>query len=140
MREEAVTQFFRAVGGGTVGGSLFFVWLTIPGGIGTVLAGNPVEGLWFALAPVAIVGGITMLAAVLIGLPLTAILRARSRECRKTYAVVGLLCGAIIPIVASHELPPVGFILAVPGMIAGSITGSLWGDYRRSLTSSSLSP
>ncbi|WP_340588622.1 hypothetical protein [Erythrobacter alti] len=130
MTKRDIAQFFRAVGGGTLGGSLFFIWLSIPTGAAMMLQDYLIEGLWLALAPVAITGMVTLLASLVFGLPLTVYLCATDSECRRTYAVAGLLLGALIPLVVFFEHIAVGAILAVPGMVAGVLTGSIWGDYR----------
>lgn len=77
---------------------------------------------------------ITLLAAVVIGLPLTAMLRRFDCENRRNYAFFGSLFGFLIPLVADYLVSDkfnsdnLGYVIA--GTLAGTTAGFVWGNWR----------
>lgn len=129
--------FARAVGWGTLAGAApFMVLIFIPlaltlmtgedGGIGelaTIL-------VW----PLMLSGAMVLGSAVLLGLPLTVVLANSEREDGGTYAMVGLGLGAVVPTVIvwglAGELGGEALFFALPGALAGLVTGTSWGRWR----------
>ena len=87
---------------------------------------------------------ITLLAAVIIGLPLTAMLRRFDCENCRTYTFFGALFGFLIPLiadyVASHKFNSdnLGFVFA--GTLAGTTVGILWGSWRERVAADVAEP
>ncbi|MXO61138.1 hypothetical protein GRI89_16465 [Altererythrobacter salegens] len=103
-----------------------------------VLEGGQVDALGIAIVtmPLWYSFGITFAAALVIGLPLTAILRRWDCETAVNYGVLGALFGFLIPVmtfgIASDWLG-LALTLAVPGTLAGAITATTWGYWREGL-------
>ena len=85
MDRRAIYNFGRAILAGTLAGGGPFLVLSIPMGVLQIIDGDVLTGLTTAAFPVGIAGGLVLASALLLGLPLTAILRATGRECPKTY-------------------------------------------------------
>lgn len=110
---------------------------TVPLAFGFTESGAPLDGLAAALLPLWFTAGVTLAAMVLVGLPLTAALQRTGRECWRTYTLLGLLFGALIPfayiLAIDGAWEPAAFF-AVPGMLAGTAAGYSWGRWRRACT------
>lgn len=87
------------------------------------------------LLPLAITASVIIAAFLLLGLPLTALLRHRQQERRNTYAIVAMCAGLIVPVIITLVLlgeywfEAIG-LLALPGGLAGFVTGWVWGGWR----------
>ena len=133
MDREGVFQFFRAVLIGAICGSGSLLLFTAPFGIAMVKEGQFLAGLYTAALPVVIAAKVGLAATTIIGLPLTVWLHAIGRECPRTYAAIGLIAGALIPLITFFEVLVLGLLLAIPGAIAGGVTGRIWGGWRQDL-------
>lgn len=126
-----VGAFLRATVLGAVAGGGPYMVFTVPIG-GGFLAGTDL-GLFvlMSLYPVLIATAVTLVAALVFGLPLTTVLRRSGEESARLYALLGLLLGFLIPLAlllfATWE--PALF-LAPGGLIAGGVTGFVWGRWR----------
>jgi hypothetical protein len=139
--KEAVVAFARAVGWGSLVGGAPFMILTIP--IAFLVGGGPhtddvPAALFIAISPLILAAVPTIAGALLIGLPLTAWLGARSRESVTIYSLAGLCGGIALPLVfaiattgTGSEVWGVIALLAIPGMLAGTTTGTIWGQWRK---------
>lgn len=130
-------QLTRAVGwGALVGGGPYMV-MTLPIGLIGLFNSEILRGLYFAFIPLVIALAVTLSAAVLIGLPLTAILHHLHRESRLVYGSSGVLFGIAIPLIfllLTEDNTTVGIIMALSGGVAGMTTGTLWGGWREKVT------
>lgn len=124
MTDQDFGRFFGAVGAGTLAGTLPWV----------VFA--PLVGL-FAFLPVAAAACVGMF---VIGLPVTKLLAANSRECPRTYGAIGATSGLILPplFIAFASGPATmldGFslLLAANGALTGGVTAYRWGIHRKRL-------
>ena len=139
-----VGNFARAVWWGSLAGAAPFLLFTIPLGISAIDGSDPVSGLLVALSPLMITGTIVLGATFLIGLPMTAMLSQSGREHQRHYATVGLVAGALLP-----NLIMVVFLdgwdltaalcFTLPGMIAVTVTGLVWGKWRQALSDKTAS-
>lgn len=90
--------------------------------------GSSLLGLvWIALLPLAVTPGFVIPAALIIGLPTTAILRRYDMESVTSYVAVGAVCGFLLPIGAlllSGALG--GYWTCVFGALSGAVTGHTW--------------
>ena len=90
------------------------------------------SSLFLIAVPFLAAGAITLAAMMVIGLPLTAILKRLGKECARTYAISGLSLGILIPLVicAAVGSMEAGLFFAVFGMMAGGATALTWGRWR----------
>lgn len=138
--KQAFKAFVRAWGWGTLAGSGPFLLVTVPGALSfasAVPAGDPGTAINLAVFPLLLGGAITLAGMVLIGLPLTAILRYVRGDRKFTYQMVGGLSGFLLPIIFL-ELSTFGggaytLVPAIPGALAGFVAGSIWGGWRESV-------
>lgn len=136
-------MFGRAVWWGSLAGAAPGLLFTIPLGISAMGGTDPVSGLLVALLPLLVTVTIVIGASLLIGLPITAILSHNRRERQRDYAVAGLAAGASIPTliilaIDGLRIEPMLFF-TVPGMIAGTMTGLVWGNWREALADEAAS-
>jgi undecaprenyl pyrophosphate phosphatase UppP len=84
--------------------------------------------------PLLLSAALVLGSAVLFGLPLTAVLSRSEREDGGTYAMAGLVLGALVPAVIvgllAGELNEESLFFALPGAFAGLVTGTSWGRWR----------
>ena len=71
-------------------------------------------------------------AFILFGLPLTAVLARGEDEDATTYAAAGAGLGMLLPLTFAvyHGGFVAGLVLALPGGLAGLVTGLIWGRWR----------
>lgn len=93
----------------------------------------------YGLLPLLIMFAFTIIAGLVIGVPLTFMLRRLDRESAGVYATVGGMAGAAIAIlVGGHQyhdfeasqLPLLLIVSGMMGLIPGATTGWLWGRAR----------
>ena len=139
-----VWMFAKAVWWGSLAGAAPFIALfTLP----LATSGFQDFGLTGALLvisyPLIVTVVIVLGAALLIGLPLTAILRQSGRELQRHYAIAGLITGVLVPSLILLAFDGGGYepmlFFAVPGMIAGTVTGLVWGEWREALATEATS-
>ncbi len=127
--------FARAIGWGSLAGAapymaLFVVPLALTWMSESTLADITILFVFPLLLSAALVLG----SAVLFGLPLTAVLSRSEREDGGTYAMAGLVLGALVPAVIvgllARELNAESLFFALPGGFAGLVTGTSWGRWR----------
>lgn len=136
-------MFARAVWWGSLAGAAPFLLFTLPLGISAMSDSDPASGLLVAFSPLMITGTIVLGAILAIGLPLTALLSQSNREFQRHYATAGLVAGALLPSLILLQFEDwaigVGMFLAIPGMIAGTVTGLVWGKWREALADEAAS-
>jgi hypothetical protein len=130
--KDALRVFVRAALWGSLAGSGPFLIFTVPEAL---LAPDwtDLEVWGLAVMPLAITAIVVVLAATVLGLPLTAWLSRQGHEDAKTYAVAGLGVGVLLPmilILARFGNGVLGAVLALPGAFAGAVTGTIWGRWR----------
>jgi hypothetical protein len=106
--------------------------MTVPLGLSMVLREANFGGLLFMFTPLMIALPVVLGASLVIGLPLTALLRAWNREAGEYYVLAGIACGAVpffVWMLLPDAAPDVG-MLVVCGAIGGAATGWRWGQYR----------
>lgn len=135
--DEPLFAFARALGWGTLAGSapaIVFIMLPI---IALLIDGEGMDSsaLYLMIIPLIVSGAITLAAMVVLGLPLTAFLKSRGKECPRIYALCGLAAGAIIPFAICLALGSweAGLFFAIFGTPAGFATALSWGRWRASL-------
>lgn len=110
--------------------------LTVPPGLAMVYKDGNFGGLLLLLSPLLIAAPVVLGASLLIGLPLTALLRAWNREAGEYYVFAGLVFGAVpflVWMVMPDGSPSLGVLSALGGF-GGAVTGWQWGRYRDGLT------
>ena len=131
-------MFAKAVGIGSLSGAAPYLLFTVPMGLMYMSNREMQDGITMMISPLLITLPIVLGASVIFGLPLTAILRERHRERQRTYAVSGLALGTLIPTLViilaggGDGLAALPFF-GIPGMIAGTVTGFVWGKWREAL-------
>lgn len=135
--KDALIAFARAVGWGTLAGAAPYLGLlVIPVSLLTLVSG---EGSLAEIAillayPLVLSGAMVLGSALLIGLPLTALLSRTDQEGGGAYGLAGLALGALVPagIVTwlAGELNAEALFFALPGAFAGLVTGTSWGRWR----------
>lgn len=133
-----LSQFAHAVGWGALAGAAPFMLFTVPIGIASMVEAHFLSGLYLAVLPLVISGVVTVSAAIIFGLPLTAILHRFQRESQSAYAMAGFGIGIAIPVallIMTGSEATVWFILMIIfGGVAGTTTGYLWGEWREQLS------
>lgn len=141
--EHSVRGFARAVWWGSVVGAAPFLAITMPLAMSFIDITDPVPAILFGLLPLIITGTIVLAASLLIGLPLTAVLSQSGRERQRHYAVAGLVGGALVPALILFVFDGGGYepmlFFSIPGMIAGTVTGLVWGKWREALADEAAS-
>jgi hypothetical protein len=123
--------FLIAVLCGSLAAGAPVMLMTVPFGLGMVSDGD-FGGLLVMFSPALVALPVVLGASLLIGLPLTALLRASNREAGAYYVLAGLVFGAgplLVWMVMPDGSPSLG-ILAALGGFGGAITGWQWGRYR----------
>lgn len=138
--------FAKAIWWGALVSGGPFLLLTVPFAIegGTMLGSSSL--LYAAALPVLISVVVTLIAMVSIGLPFTAIARHLQCENVALYTFVGAAVGAafgfaipfiLLIVVSSDTVDVTGFLLIVPGILAGGTAGYVWGRWRVAESSAS---
>jgi uncharacterized membrane protein len=130
--------FARAVGWGTVAGAApYTVLFMIPLAIAGLDYRSLGETTLVLAYPLMLSGAIVLGSAVLLGLPLTLILSGSGQDRSRTYAAAGMLLGAFVPAAIvtamAGELGEESLFFALPGTLAGLVTGTIWGRWREAL-------
>ena len=135
--ERALFAFTRAWMFGTFAAALPAVLLfAVPFSVALFdIGGFDPQALTLLLVPVLVSGSVTLAGMVAIGLPLTAILARRGRECPRIYVACGSGAGAFLPLALCLVLGSwgAGLFFAVFGMLAGTTAALSWGRWRISL-------
>lgn len=93
----------------------------------SLIQGNIFPSLWLAILPLVISLPLVLGASILIGLPLTALLKLKGWESAVIYVSVGAITGFIIPIVILLLIKaPAGYWMALLGAFGGGVTGRTW--------------
>ncbi|TFU06019.1 hypothetical protein EUV02_03085 [Polymorphobacter arshaanensis] len=127
----AVQSFTKSVIlGGLAGAAPFLVFLVF------IIAGSPYPGtsedrvMLLVKMPaliLAISTTVVLVASVIIGLPLTAVLKRRQWESADAYTVSGAVAGAALPVLPMLFTGEFGaFMLVICGAFGGAITGRTW--------------
>ena len=127
--------FWYSVGVGTLAGGGVPAIIFIPLALSAMAEGGGLAELFIPFVPLVFTGSIVLPAAIVIGLPLTAILKSQGKECPRIYALCGLLAGAVIPFAIGLAFGSweAGAFFAIFGMLAGFATALSWGRWRASL-------
>ena len=135
--ESPLFAFARALGWGTLAGSVPAIVLIMLPIVAVLIDGQGMDSsaLYLMIISLTVSGAITLAAMVVLGLPLTAFLKSRGKECPRIYALCGLLAGAVIPfaICLAFGSWEAGAFFAIIGMLAGFATALSWGRWRASL-------
>jgi hypothetical protein len=135
---DGINNFARAVWWGAVVGGGPFMLFTVPFGISLAFSEDLAGGLYLANLPLMIAGVGTLIGLLLIGLPLTAVLRwAGKGEPASTYSLAGLGAGFLIPYLIfaaatdwGSDAMLGGLFLSFPGALAGTTAATIWGNWR----------
>lgn len=127
--------FAKAVSWGTLIGAAPYTVLFIIPIVWTIFENSNASEIVILLAyPFMLSGAMVLGSAVLLGLPLTVILSGSEQDRTRTYAVAGILFGALVPAVIvtgmAGELGEEALFFALPGILAGCVTGTIWGRWR----------
>jgi uncharacterized membrane protein len=130
--------FGRAVGWGTVvGAAPYTVLFIIPLAIAGLDYRSLGETTLVLAYPLMLSGAMVLGSAVLLGLPLTLILSGSGHDKSRTYAAAGIVLGAFVPAAIvtfmAGELGEESLFFALPGTLAGLVTGTIWGRWREAL-------
>lgn len=80
-----------------------------------------------ALLPLAISTPIVLVASIVVGLPIAAMLKRKNRETLCSYAGYGTMAGVIVSLAIVWAVPvPEGEWLSMLGGISGMVTGITW--------------
>lgn len=89
--------------------------------------GNLLPSLKLAILPLVVSLPLVLGASIVIGLPLTAILKRKGWESGMVYIATGAVAGFILPIVILLLLhAPAGYWTAHLGAVGGAVTGRTW--------------
>lgn len=141
MTQNNLFQFLRAVGIGGLLGYAPFQLLRGSSGVPANTISEFAISVLMGLAPLGISIIITLLFSVVIGLPLTALLRHLRKESAKAYMIAGAGFGFTIPILLDLRIFGyfgVFFLMSLLGLIAGATTGYLWGGWREKLSAAMM--
>lgn len=130
--KDAMIAFARAVGWGTLAGAApYMALLFVPIAVASI--GEASIAILFAY-PLFLSGVMVLGSALLFGLPLTFFLIEYRREHGGTYALAGLILGALVPLIINAALggrmEAELLFFVVPGAFAGLVTGASWGRWR----------
>ena len=135
--KEPLRNFAMAVLWGTTAGGGPFLLLTVPVAL-VEMYRLPHWALYFATVPLLVAGLATMMAMLIIGVPLTLWLRHRGLEQCAIYTLLGANTGLVLPILLGWITDePMGFYLSFPGLIAGTAAAYRWGRWREERNGSS---
>ena len=122
-----VPAFVRAVLYGALAAAAPVLVVTVTLGIASMLDGGwrgdgkLAPSLWLAVLP------LVLAASLLVGLPLTMLLRRFDRESERAYTTCGAVAGCLIPIGGLLAMAaPSGHWTALLGAFGGAVTGRTW--------------
>jgi len=134
--------FLRAWAAGTLAGGGPVMLMTVPMGVWSIAGGHVFSGLFLAVLPLLIAGAATLTAMVVIGLPITALLHSKKKECPRIYGLAGAIFGFIIPPIvlvtfenADEVFSTASAIFCIFGALAGTVTAVIWGRFRKEMNS-----
>jgi hypothetical protein len=136
--KDVMIAFARAVGWGTLAGAApYMALIFVPMAFSYMAEASIFEIAVLFAYPLLLSGAMVLGSALLFGLPLTVFLSGQGREHGGTYALAGLILGALVPVVINGMLggPIEAEVLffVVPGAFAGLVTGASWGRWRAAL-------
>ena len=83
--------------------------------------------LWLAILPLIISISLVLGASIVVGLPLTALLKRQGWESASAYMSVGAIAGFLLPIaILLLMAAPAGYWMALLGAVGGAVTGRTW--------------
>lgn len=133
--KDAMIAFARAVGWGTLAGAApYIALLFVPIAVASIGEASIADIAILFAYPLFLSGAMVLGSALLFGLPLTFFLSEQRREHGGTYALAGLILGALVPLIINAalggrmEAEVLFFVL--PGAFAGLVTGASWGRWR----------
>ena len=127
-----VPAFVRAVLHGAVAAAAPMLVITLVMEVISMFdLGRPGGNLWPSLylmaLPLIVTLPLVLAASLLIGLPLTILLKRTDRESERAYMACGAVAGFLIPIVGLLAMAaPSGYWVALLGAFGGAITGRTW--------------
>lgn len=136
-----VVAFFRAVGIGALAGAGPVLLLTFP--LGLLSSGDPngnIFGIWIAILPLVVSFSADLCASVFVGLPTFYFLKETNTESVERYTSVGFFAGGL-PSIAFALLDTSSFFIVtvgILGVVAGGVTGNIWGKFRESYRADSV--
>ena len=120
--------FAKSVFYGALVGAAFPMMFTVSLAL-SATGGNWGWTVWFAFMPLAVAIIVVLVASVVLGLPLTFVLKRQQRERASAYVGAGAAAGFIIPILLYHWQSGIDLgsvFLAIMGSLSGSVTGFTW--------------
>lgn len=128
-----VPAFVRAVLYGALAAAAPVLVVTVTLGIASMLDGGwrgdgkLAPSLWLAVLPLVVTLPLVLAASLLVGLPLTMLLRRFGRESELAYTTCGAVAGCLIPIGGLLAMAaPSGHWTALLGAFGGAVTGRTW--------------
>jgi len=124
--------FAKSVFIGALSGAAPILIVSVPFGAMSLVWGWNVDGsvwpsLWLAAVPLVVALAIVLVASIVIGLPLTHLMRRRGTETKSTYIRVGALAGVVIPTAILVLMrAPTGYWMCILGAVSGAVTGRTW--------------
>lgn len=89
--------------------------------------GSLLATFWLAILPLAVSIPVVFGASIVIGLPLTFLLRQNGWECSAAYVGCGSAAGFLIPIIGLLIIEaPTGYWVSLLGAAGGAVTGRVW--------------
>lgn len=135
MNRATVNALVKTVLWGGFAGAAPFLLFTIPFGL-NLFADRKADVAMFAVIwgmvfPLILAWLGTLIGALAVGLPVTALLARSGRERGRFYILAGLVGGSLPFLVAGLFPDQIGLMaLAIPGGLAGSVAGWHWGRHR----------
>jgi hypothetical protein len=85
------------------------------------------QTLYLLFLPLIVVFPIVLLACIIFGLPLTALLKWMNRERLSLYVWIGFAIGLLLPVAILVQIGASdGYWMAALGAISGTVTGNVW--------------
>jgi hypothetical protein len=89
--------------------------------------GHLLPSLWLVVLPLVVAAPIVFVASLLVGLPLTLLLRRKGWESGAVYISVGAGMGFVLPIAGLLLMSaPAGYWMSILGAVSGAVTGRTW--------------
>lgn len=138
MNRAEAMALTRAVLWGGFAGAAPFLLFTVPFGL-NLFANQKADVAFFAVTwgmifPLILAWLGTLIGALVVGLPVTALLARSGRERGRFYILAGLISGSLPFLVAGLFPDQIGLMaLAIPGGLAGSVAGWHWSRHRDAL-------
>lgn len=129
-----LVAFLRAVALGALAGGVPYMIFSVPLGVSQTTFEDVPFVLWLTFMPVILCGVVTLLSALVIGLPLTVILHKAGEESAGLYTFFGLMFGCLVPLATVLVVSgswEAGAFFTLPGILAGSVAGLSWGRWRQ---------